>query len=151
MSDAHPQPEPACSPPTRVELSSCVVHLHQQQVVTHDGAQHRLTTREAALLGYLIARPSTPVSREALLEEVWGYAPSVRSRACDNAMNRLREKVELDPKRPAHLLTEFGTGYRFEPLTAAAAPPPSAEPVAPPEPSAPALRLTACSVDVRRR
>lgn len=133
--------EPAT--PSNLVLSTCVVYLGRQLVVTHDGTQHRLTTREAELLRYLASRPSQPVSRDELLREVWGYAETVRSRASDSAMTRLRDKVEQDPKNPVHLLTEFGTGYRFEPAVAAVV-----EPSPAPRPM---LRLTSCAIDMGRR
>jgi DNA-binding response OmpR family regulator/predicted ATPase len=75
-----------------------------------------LTSRERALLAYLAAHPSRDISRDELLAEVWGYSDQVVTRAIDITVRRLREKIEHDPARPVHLLTVFGTGYRFEPL-----------------------------------
>ncbi|MBX2802226.1 MAG: winged helix-turn-helix domain-containing protein [Myxococcales bacterium] len=131
-----------------LSLEGCVVHLGIQLVVGHDGSRTRLTTREAELLGYLVARPGQTVSRSELLEQVWGYAPSVVSRASDTTLTRLREKVERDPKNPVHLITDFGAGYRFAPLGGPA-------PVEPtevePAPRGRTLQLTGCEVDLSRR
>ncbi len=83
-----------------------------------------LTELEAGLLAYLADRPGQDVSRDELQREVWGYSASVRSRAVDFTMSRLRRKVEPDPSAPRFLHTVRGAGYRFEPgrATAASAP-----------------------------
>lgn len=74
-----------------------------------------LSELEAALFGYLAARPMQAVSRDTLHRDVWGYAAGVRSRAVDFTMNRLRRKIEVDPAAPKHLLTVRNLGYRFVP------------------------------------
>lgn len=95
-------------------LSGIQIDLSHRTVL-RDGEQQTLTTKEAELLTYLSQRPRTVVSREALLREVWGYRGYSRSRSADNAVLRLRAKIERDPAQPAHILTVHGTGYRFEP------------------------------------
>lgn len=107
-------------------LEDCVVDLATGRVV-RDGAQDRLTTRECALLAYLAARPDVEVSRDEILAEVWGYAPGVATRAVDATALRLRTKIERDPSNPRHLITVWGTGYRFAPAHAAAPRAPAAE------------------------
>lgn len=82
-----------------------------------------LTTRERELLRFLAARPGVTVERSTLLTEVFGYAPTVVSRAVDSVLHRLREKVELEPDRPAVLVTVHGGGVRYQPTEAAEAPP----------------------------
>ncbi|MEM6928870.1 MAG: AAA-like domain-containing protein [Myxococcota bacterium] len=105
-------------PPDIVVLEDGRVDL-RRQVVERSGSVERLTTLEAQLLGYLAARPSRNVARDALLREVWGFAGRIpRTRAPDFAMGRLRRKIERDPARPQLLLTVFGEGYRFEPVGA---------------------------------
>lgn len=94
-------------------LSDRSLDLSREVVVGPDGEQ-RLTTREAELLRYLVARAGHTVSREELQREVWGYAESLVTRAVDNTVRRLRPKLEQDPARPKHLLTVHGTGYRLE-------------------------------------
>ncbi|MEQ1508082.1 MAG: winged helix-turn-helix domain-containing protein, partial [Myxococcota bacterium] len=95
-----------------VELTACRVDL-ARGVVRRDGAEVELTTREADLLRYLVANPSRRVTRDELLANVWHYADAVVSRACDNTVRRLREKIEAEPARPDHVLTIHGAGYRF--------------------------------------
>jgi DNA-binding response OmpR family regulator len=75
----------------------------------------RLTTHEAAVLGYLIENKGRDVPREELLEKVWGYAPTMQTRTVDNQILKLRKKVEPEPSDPRHILTIHGIGYRFEP------------------------------------
>lgn len=104
-----------------LELAGCRVDLAGRRVFG-DGAPVGLTTKEAELLSYLVARPDQPVSNETLLCEVWGYRSTVVTRAVHNTMRRLRGKVERDPSAPEHLLTEFGVGFRFVPLATAAPP-----------------------------
>jgi len=74
----------------------------------------RLTTHEAGVLSYLIAHQSRDVTREELLENVWGYSPTMQTRTVDNQILKLRKKVEVDPADPRHILTVHGVGYRFE-------------------------------------
>jgi DNA-binding response OmpR family regulator len=72
-----------------------------------------LTLMEANLLRYLIEREGKPVSRKAMLEEVWGLHEDTDTRAIDNFIVRLRRYIEADPTKPRHLLTVRGVGYRF--------------------------------------
>jgi len=72
-----------------------------------------LTLMEANLLRYLIQREGKPVSRKAMLEEVWGLHEDTDTRAIDNFVVRLRRYLEIDPTRPRHLQTVRGVGYRF--------------------------------------
>lgn len=73
----------------------------------------QLTLMEAELLRYLIKREGHPVSRQSLLEDVWGLREDTDTRAIDNFIVRLRRYIEDDPSNPAHLLTVRGVGYRF--------------------------------------
>ncbi|HBP16465.1 MAG TPA: DNA-binding response regulator, partial [Planctomycetes bacterium] len=63
----------------------------------------------------LSERPNTPVSRNELLNEVWGYDRFPTTRTVDTHMLNLRKKLEVDPKNPRHLLTVHGVGYKFVP------------------------------------
>jgi two-component system, OmpR family, alkaline phosphatase synthesis response regulator PhoP len=73
----------------------------------------RLTLMEAELLRYLILHDGQPVSRKAILEEVWGLREDTDTRAIDNFIVRLRKYIEDDPAEPQHLQTVRGVGYRF--------------------------------------
>jgi DNA-binding winged helix-turn-helix (wHTH) protein/tetratricopeptide (TPR) repeat protein len=82
-----------------------------------DGSVVQLTTKERQLAIHLAAHPSVDIERQVLLAEVWGYAPTVRTRALDTTIKQLRQKLEVDRRQPDHILTVWGCGYRFEPLT----------------------------------
>jgi DNA-binding response OmpR family regulator len=73
----------------------------------------RLTLMEAELMRYLIRYEGKPVSRKAMLEEVWGLRDDTDTRAIDNFIVRLRKYIEDDPTKPQHLQTVRGVGYRF--------------------------------------
>jgi len=92
------------------------VDLDAGCMTLHDGSTRRLTPQDCSLLAYLGARPHQDVPRDTLMTEVLGYAPSVTSRAVDDAMKRLRAKVERVPSRPFHLVSVRSVGYRFVPL-----------------------------------
>jgi len=94
-------------------LTTGMVDLNRQTFTTQDGAVVKLTTKEVALLTYLREHSNRVVTRDELLENVWGYSSNVISRAADNSIARLRNKLEDDPKLPTHLLTVFGEGYRL--------------------------------------
>lgn len=76
------------------------------------GARLKLTEKEAAILARLAQADGATVSREALLRDVWGYAPSVSTRTLETHIHRLRRKLEPSPARPRWLVTE-GAGYRL--------------------------------------
>jgi two-component system, OmpR family, alkaline phosphatase synthesis response regulator PhoP len=72
-----------------------------------------LTVMEADLLRYLINHDGKIVSRNAILEDVWGLRVDTDTRAIDNFIVRLRKYIEDEPSRPKHLLTVRGVGYKF--------------------------------------
>jgi DNA-binding response OmpR family regulator len=73
----------------------------------------QLTLMEAELLRYLVKHEGQAVSRQKLLEDVWGLREDTDTRAIDNFIVRLRRYIEDDPSNPSHLLTVRGVGYRF--------------------------------------
>ena len=78
-----------------------------------NGAPQELTEKEAMILKVLAERPGEIVSREDLLERVWGYDVFPSTRTVDNFILRLRKRFEQDPAQPKHFLTVWGVGYRF--------------------------------------
>jgi len=72
-----------------------------------------LTLMEADLLRYLLEHPDRTIARKELLEKVWHVHEDTDTRPIDNFIVRLRRYLELDPAKPAHLLTVRGVGYRF--------------------------------------
>jgi len=73
-----------------------------------------LTLREVDMLKLLWRERGRPVSRERFLDEVWGKTRFPTTRTVDQHVAKLRQKVELDPASPRHILTAFGVGYRLE-------------------------------------
>ena len=80
-------------------------------VVHADGRRAALTSGEARLLGVLLDHPREVLSRARLLDVTRGREPKAYDRAVDNAVARLRRKLEDDPARPRLLVTEWGGGY----------------------------------------
>ena len=78
------------------------------------GREVVLTRKEFELLHYLVEHPGEILTRDRLLNEVWGYERFPTTRTVDNHVLRLRQKFETDPERPVHILTVHGQGYRFE-------------------------------------
>ena len=72
----------------------------------------RTTEKEAAILSRLAQADGAVISKAALLADVWGYGPNVSTRTLETHIHRLRQKIEIDPRRPQRLLTEEG-GYRL--------------------------------------
>jgi len=78
------------------------------------GREVVLTRKEFELLHYLVEHPGEILTRDRLLNEVWGYERFPTTRTVDTHVLRLRQKFETDPERPVHILTVHGQGYRFE-------------------------------------
>lgn len=74
-----------------------------------------LTSQEFKVLRFLTQNPERVVSREELLNEVWGYQNYPSTRTVDNHILRLRQKLEDDPANPVHFRTVHGVGYKFVP------------------------------------
>jgi two-component system alkaline phosphatase synthesis response regulator PhoP len=88
------------------------IHLRSRQVVKA-GEEVALTRKEFDLLRYLVEHRGEVVTRDRLLEEVWGYDQFPTTRTVDTHVLRLRQKFEPDPERPRFILTVHGQGYRF--------------------------------------
>jgi two-component system alkaline phosphatase synthesis response regulator PhoP len=81
--------------------------------VVKDGAPVELSALEFKLLAYLIEHRGELLSRDRLLNEVWGYETTPYSRTVDVHIASLRQKIEPDPRRPQFILTRHGRGYTF--------------------------------------
>jgi DNA-binding response OmpR family regulator len=86
---------------------------------TRGGRPIPMTAQEFKLLKYLARSPERVISREELLNEVWGYQNYPSTRTVDNHILRLRQKLEPDPANPRFFLTMHGAGYKFVPAPAA--------------------------------
>ena len=88
------------------------IRLRGRQVF-RAGREVRLTRKEFDLLVFLVEYRGEVVTRERLLDEVWGYERFPTTRTVDTHILRLRRKFEADPDRPAWILTVHGQGYKF--------------------------------------
>jgi len=79
------------------------------------GEPIEMTRKEFAILRYLASRPGEVVTRDDLLNEVWGYESYPTSRTVDNHVAGLRAKLERDSSKPEHVKTVHGVGYKFMP------------------------------------
>jgi two-component system KDP operon response regulator KdpE len=98
-----------------VECDEFRVDLASKQVTDPSGAIIRLTPTEWGLLEVLVRNPGRLVSQRQLLQEVWGPEYGEESNYLRVHMAHIRRKLEADPSRPRHFITEPGMGYRFVP------------------------------------
>lgn len=82
--------------------------------VSRDGTEILLTAKEFELLVFLARHPRQVFTRTQLLDQVWGYEFYGDESTVTVHIHRLREKIELDPANPLHIVTVWGVGYRFE-------------------------------------
>ncbi len=85
------------------------------QTIARDGQTQPLSFYEVELLRLLTTRQGHPVTREEILEKIWGVSPQQTSRTVDNFIVKLRKKVEAQPDKPRHILTVYGVGYKLVP------------------------------------
>jgi DNA-binding response OmpR family regulator len=81
--------------------------------VLRSGKPIDISSKEFELLKYFIVHSGETLSRDRLLEDVWGYDNYPTTRTVDTHLVRLRQKLEPDPEQPQYFLTVHGTGYRF--------------------------------------
>ncbi len=105
--------EPQSGEP-QVTIGEHTVDLSARRVQAALGAEVRLTKTEWELLERLIRHPGQLITQRQLLTEVWGPKYAEESGYLRFHFGQLRRKLELDPARPRHLITEPGIGYRFE-------------------------------------
>lgn len=98
---------------SEVNLGDVLLKLPEGRVERPDGDLD-LTTREIELIRFLISNANEPVSRDALLENVWRYEHSTNTRTVDVHISKLRTKLELTPDDPQHLVTLHGVGYMLK-------------------------------------
>jgi two-component system, OmpR family, alkaline phosphatase synthesis response regulator PhoP len=83
--------------------------------VAREGEPVELSALEFRLLRYLIEHRGQVLGRDRLLDDVWGYETEVYSRTVDQHVATLRRKLEEDSRRPRHIVTVHGLGYKFVP------------------------------------
>jgi two-component system alkaline phosphatase synthesis response regulator PhoP len=98
--------------PARHQFGQIAVDFRKAEV-TRDGKPIDLSAREFLLLKYLIEHREATLSRDELLNEVWGYHSMPNTRTVDVHVAWLRQKVEENPRHPQFILTVHGLGYKF--------------------------------------
>jgi DNA-binding response OmpR family regulator len=83
--------------------------------VTRDNQEVTLTPQEFKIVKFMAQNPNRVISREELLNDVWGYQNYPTTRTVDNHILKLRQKLEADPANPVHFRTVHGVGYKFVP------------------------------------
>ena len=86
-----------------------------RRIVSKHGEELKLTRAEYNLLTYFLQNPDRALSRDMILNSVWGYESFPNTRTVDAHVVRLRQKLEPDAGSPRHFLTVHGVGYRFLP------------------------------------
>ncbi len=96
----------------RCSFGAIEVDLRRCQV-TRDGKPLDFSAKEFDLLKYFLCHPGETLSRDQLLEDVWGYERYLNTRTVDTHLVRLRQKLEPNPEQPRFFLTVHGVGYKF--------------------------------------
>lgn len=84
-----------------------------RQVLEREGEEHSLSFHEVELLKLLWENQGQPVSRDAILEQIWQLEAHPTSRTVDNVIVKLRKKLEPIPEKPRYIITVYGVGYRL--------------------------------------
>jgi DNA-binding response OmpR family regulator len=100
--------------PTIYRFAECEVDF-KKMTVQRNGKPVVLTAHEFKLLKFFTENAERVLTRDILLNEVWGYNFYPTTRTVDNQILKLRQKLEPDPANPKHLLTIYGAGYKFVP------------------------------------
>ena len=97
--------------PSVVQLESIKIDFGHYKVIRNEN-EIDLTSLEVDVLRYLIGQDGKVVSRDDLLDKIWGYEKFPTTRTIDNHILKLRKKIEDDPNHPKFILTVYGGGYR---------------------------------------
>lgn len=97
------------------EFAGNRVDLGSYEATCHDGSRRTLSQREAMLLRLLIEKAGQVVSREEILQKVWGYNVFPTTRTVDNFIVAFRKYFEPEPRVPRHFHSIRGVGYKFNP------------------------------------
>jgi DNA-binding response OmpR family regulator len=103
-----PTTQPIC------RFADCEIDF-KKMTVRRSGSPVILTAHEFKLLKFFTENTDRVLTREVLLNEVWGYNAYPTTRTVDNQILKLRHKLEPNPANPKHLLTIYGAGYKFVP------------------------------------
>lgn len=103
--------------PAQIEdysFSGNIIYFKSLEAINKDGEKITLTKKEAMLLKLLIENKNNVITRERILQTVWGYHVFPNTRTIDNFILSFRKYFELDPKNPVHFISTRGVGYKFQ-------------------------------------
>lgn len=100
------------SPPDSLKIGDVSLNFKKFEATRSDAAMS-LSPKEFGILGYLASRAGEVVTRDELLDEVWGYDLYPTTRTVDNHIAQLRSKIEKNPADPRYLVTVHGIGYKL--------------------------------------
>jgi two-component system alkaline phosphatase synthesis response regulator PhoP len=103
---------PGSATPEVYRFSDVEVNVRSNEV-HRAGEPVELSAKEFALLAYFVAHPAETLSRDRLLDAVWGYENYPSTRTVDTHILHLRQKLEANPEEPRLILTVHGSGYKF--------------------------------------
>lgn len=103
----------AASALNTVNINQRMVNFDTYQFTTIDGSSESLSKKETLLLKLLIEKKNQVVSRDEILEQVWGYETFPTGRTIDNFILAFRKYFETDPSKPRHFISVRGVGYKF--------------------------------------
>lgn len=95
------------------EFGDCRLDV-TSRVFTRGGEEVKLSPKEFGLMEHFLKRPGRALTRDDILNAVWGYDSFVTSRSIDRFVNTLRHKIEPDPSNPTYIKTIREIGYKFE-------------------------------------
>jgi two-component system, OmpR family, alkaline phosphatase synthesis response regulator PhoP len=101
-------------PNEEIRIGDAVVDPRKHEL-SRKGRAYALSFYEVELLRLLWERAGQPVTREEILEKIWGVSGHASTRSVDNFVVKLRKKIEEDAARPRHIVTIYGTGYKLVP------------------------------------
>ncbi|MBW2404351.1 MAG: response regulator transcription factor [Deltaproteobacteria bacterium] len=100
--------------PSQAEIRIGDINIETgSQTLTHGSETMHLSFYEVELLKFLWERHGEPVSRDEILDKIWGLEAGPNNRTVDNFIVKLRRKIEPKPDRPIHILTVYGIGYKL--------------------------------------
>jgi DNA-binding response OmpR family regulator len=101
-------------PQDEIHVGAAVVHPKRHELV-RKGKTFALSFYEVELIRLLFERAGQPVTREELLEKIWGISGHASTRSVDNFIVKLRKKIEENAAKPEHIVTIYGMGYKLVP------------------------------------
>jgi len=99
--------------PAQLAFGDCRLDLSAHKLF-REGEELELTAKEFKLLEFFLKRPGRALTRDTILDQVWGDQVIVTDRSVDRCVTTLRAKIEPDPHRPTYIQTIRDIGYRFE-------------------------------------